>query len=206
MAVRDQRVPDEPVRAEPARDQLGTRTDPVAAHPERLVVIFDDPPARPLRLTWRLGLGVLVAAAAVGSGLWWMTGGGHQVATRPAAVARVAGPVRAPSVLAVQVRAPVTVVAGRPARFVVSYSDGQGIFSGGVEDWGDTGVGSVSLAACDASPPAAAALRASYVATHTWAKAASYPVSFAVTTYTCSKGRAVEETRSARLTVVVAAR
>jgi hypothetical protein len=188
------------------RDQSGTRTDPVAAEPDRLVVVFDDPPARTMLPAWRIGLSVLIVAVAVGSGLWWMAGGGRQVAALPAAQAPAAAPVVVPPVLAVHVRAPAKVVAGRPARFVVSYTDGEGIFSGGVEDWGDTGVGSVSLAACDASPPVAAALHASYVATHTWSKAASYPVSFAVTTYTCHNGHPSEETRSARLTVVVAAR
>ena len=188
------------------RDQPGARGDTSVTEPERVVVLFDDASARHWPPGWRIGLGVLLALGLLGTGSWWIAGGGDTVEARPAAAAPAPAPVDVPAGLALRVNAPATVVAGQPARFVVSYTDGEGIFSGGVEDWGDTGVGSVSLAACDASAPAAAPLHASYVATHTWAKAASYPVSFAVTTYTCRNGRATEETRSARLTVVVDAR
>jgi hypothetical protein len=88
----------------------------------------------------------------------------------------------------------------------VSYSDGEGVFSGRVEDWGDVGLGSMRQAACRANAPVAAALRDSYVARHTWRRPGRYPVSFAVTTYTCAGGRATEETRTTQLTVVVGAR
>jgi hypothetical protein len=89
---------------------------------------------------------------------------------------------------------------------MVSYTDGEGIFSGSVEDWGETGLGSMKQRACGASAPAGGPVKDSYVATHKWRRAGSYPVSIAVTTYTCSNGRATEETQSAALTVVVAAR
>jgi hypothetical protein len=186
------------------RDRRGTRPDTIAVDHDRLIVVFDDEPARPPRLARRLGLaGLALALVVVGAGSLWLTRGDNKVEARPVAQAVVPAPPTAVAPLAVSVRAPARVVAGQPARFVVSYTDGHGIFAGGVEDWGDTGVGSVSLAACDASPPAAAPLHASYVATHSWRKAATYPVSFAVTTYTCSNGRATEETRNARVTVVV---
>lgn len=188
------------------RDQPETRPDASAADPDRLVVVFHDPAARRARRTWRLGLAVLAFLVSLGAWSWWLAGGEDKVEARPTTVAPAPAPVDVPAGLRVSVRAPATVVAGRPARFVVSYSDGAGIFSGATEDWGDTGVGSVSLAACTASAPAAVALQASYVAAHTWAKADSYPVSFTVTTYTCHDGRAKEETRTARVTVVVAAR
>ena len=60
--------------------------------------------------------------------------------------------------------------------------------------------------ACGASASAGGPVNDSYVATHTWRRAGSYPVSFTVTTHTCSNGRATQETQSAALTVVVAAR
>jgi hypothetical protein len=118
----------------------------------------------------------------------------------------VRAPAAVPSALAMSVQAPEKVTAGRPAQFVVSYTDGRGIFSGSIEDWGDVGVGSARRAACSSTTPAAGALQASFVATHRWAKAGSYPVSISVTTYTCSNGQAAEETQQAQLTVVVAAR
>lgn len=189
------------------RDRHGTRGDTSEAAGARLVVALDGAPPGRSRLAWRVGLVVVLLAGVVGAGSWWLAGGTGQVQARPAAAAPPApAPVGVPAGLVVHVRGPASVVAGSPARFVVSYTDGEGIFSGGDEDWGDTGVGSVSLAACPASPPAAASLHASYAATHTWTKAASYPVSFAVTTYTCRGGRAMEETRHVGLTVVVSAR
>ena len=193
------------------RDHLA-RPDISAVDPERPVIVFDDAPARDSRRVRRLGLAGLLAAAVVfgavswWTGSWWMAGAGGNVEARPAAEAPAPAPVDVPAGLVVSVQGPRTVVAGQPARFVVSYSDGEAIFGGVVEDWGDTGVGSVSLAACDASAPSAAPLRGRYVATHRWPRAASHPVSFAVTTYTCHDGQARLESRNARLTVVVHAR
>jgi hypothetical protein len=186
------------------RDQPGARTDPSIARDERPVVVFGDPSARHRRIAWGLGLGVLLVA--VGAGLWWVGGGGDdQVEARPATAAPAPAPVGAPAALTVSVRAPATVVAGHPARFGVSYTDGEGIFSGGIEDWGDVGVGSANQAACG-SGPVATALNDRYVATHTWPEEGTYPVSIAVTSYTCTNGRATQETRKAQLTVVVDAR
>jgi hypothetical protein len=147
----------------------------------------------------------LLAVLLVGAG-WWLMRGDDQTAVRPAVVAPAPAPVQARSGLAVTVAAPTTVVAGHAARFVVSYTDDKGTFSGSIEDWGETGVGSLKLRACAANAPAGGPVAGSYVATHKWQQAGSYPVSFAVTTYTCSNGLAKQETRNAALTVVVAAR
>jgi hypothetical protein len=145
----------------------------------------------------------LLAVLLVGAG-WWLMRGDDQIAVRPAVAAPA--PVHAPKGLAITVAAPTTVVAGRAARFVVSYTDDKGIFSGSIEDWGETGVGALKQRACAANAPAGAPVTGSYVATHKWQQAGSYAVSFAVTTYTCSNGLAKQETRNAPLTVVVAAR
>jgi hypothetical protein len=182
---------------------------------DRPVVIFDQAPDRPPRRARRRMLAaallVVLGVAAIGAASWWVTRGDEVVATRPAAQAPVEPPpnVTLPAALAVTVAAPATVVAGQPARFVVSYADGSGIFSGSTQDWGEVGVGSVKERACAADTSTAAAIQGSYVATHKWRSAGSYPVSFAVTTYTCSKGsngQATQETNKAQLTVVVAAR
>jgi hypothetical protein len=187
------------------RDQRDARSDAPADNLERPVIIFDDPPARSKRLSWLVGLGVALLAL-IAAGSWLVFGGDDDVVVRPAAEAPVRAPAAVPSALAISVQAPEKVTAGRPARFVVSYTDGQGIFSGSIEDWGDVGVGSAHRAACTTATPAAGPLQASFVATHRWARAGSYPVSISVTTYTCSNGQAAEETQKAQLTVVVAAR
>jgi hypothetical protein len=151
-----------------------------------------------------LGLVALLTVLLVGGG-WWLMRGDDQIAVAPA-VAPGPAPVHAPAGLVVRVAAPTTVVAGHTARFVVSYTDDSGAFSGSIEDWGDTGIGALKQRACAANAPAGGPVRGSYVATHKWRQAGSYPVSFAVTTYTCSNGLAKQETRNAALTVVVAAR
>lgn len=186
------------------RDRPGARTK-TSTGLERPIIVLDGSPAPHSRLAPRLGLVLLLVVVAIGAG-WWVLRGDDQVAVRPAVAAPLPAPVQAPAGLVVTVAAPTTVVAGHAARFVVSYTDGDGIFSGSMEDWGDTGVGSMTQRACGASTPAGALVRDSYLATHKWRTAGSYPVSFTVTTYTCSNGRATEETQSAALTVVVAAR
>jgi hypothetical protein len=186
------------------REQRKSRTDK-SPDLDRPVIIFDEPADGSSRPAWRWTLAVLVlVVAAAGAVSWWATRGGDQVVVRPAVQAPA--PVVAPAGLAVTVAAPATVVAGQAARFVVSYSDGSGIFGGNVEDWGEVGVGSMKQRACSASTPVAAPVQGSYVAVHKWRTAGSYPVSFAVTTYTCSNGHATEETHKAQLTVVVAGR
>jgi hypothetical protein len=190
------------------REHRNARTNKVPDL-DRPVVIFHEATARPFRPARRRAVAlVLVAVAGVGAVSWWVTRPGDVVVvTRPAARAPAPAPAaapRAPAALAVTVAAPAAVVAGRAARFVVSYADGSGIFSGSIEDWGEVGVGAVKQRACSADAAAAGPVRGSYAATHTWRAAGSYPVSFAVTTYSCQDGLASEETRRARLTVVVA--
>jgi hypothetical protein len=187
------------------RDQRrAVRTD-TSTGPEPPTIVFDDSPAPQPHPARRLGVIALLAVLVVGAG-WWLMRGDDQIAVRPAVAAPVPAPVHAPGGLAVTVAAPTTVVAGHAARFVVSYTDDEGIFSGSVEDWGETGVGSMKQRACAANAPTGGPVKDSYVATHKWRRAGSYPVSFAVTTYTCSNGLASQETRNAALTVVVAAR
>jgi hypothetical protein len=183
------------------RDQRDARPDASADSFERPVIVFDDPPARSRFPAWLVAIGAAVLTL-VGAGSWLALGADDDVVVRPAADAPGAAAV--PSALAISVQPPTKVTAGQPARFVVSYTDGQGIFSGSIEDWGDVGVGSAHRAACGPTTAAAGALHASYAATHSWAKAGSYPVSIAVTTYTCRNGQAAEETQKAHLTVIVA--
>jgi hypothetical protein len=185
------------------RDRRGAVSTETSSGLEPPTIVFDDSPAPQPHPVRRLGVVALLAVVVVGAG-WWLTRGGDQIAVRPAAAAPA--PVHAPAGLAVTVAAPTTVVAGHPARFVVSYTDDKGTFSGSVEDWGETGVGSMKLRACAANARADGPVEDSYVGTHKWRHAGSYPVSFAVTTYTCSHGLATQETRHAALTVVVAAR
>lgn len=192
MVVRDQRA-------------VRTETSPGLAPP---TIVFDDVPspnAPQPRLARRLGVVALLAVFVVGAG-WWLTRRDDQIAVRSAVAAPAPAPVHAPAGLAVTVAAPQTVVAGHPARFVVSYTDGEGIFSGSIEDWGETGVGSTKQRACAPNAPASGPVKDSYLVTHTWRRAGSYPVSFAVTTYTCRNGLARQETQNAALTVAVAAR
>lgn len=186
------------------RDRRAVRTDTsTGLEPPR--VVFDDPLVGHPRSLRRLGVIALLVVLVVGVG-WWLMRGDDQIVVRPAAGSAAPAPVHAPAGLVVTVAAPTTVVAGHAAQFVVSYTDGAGIFSGSVEDWGETGVGSMKQRACAASAPAAGSVRDSYLATHTWRHAGSYALSFAVTTYTCSNGLATQETQNAALTVVVAAR
>ncbi len=191
------------------REHRKARTNK-SADLDRPVVIFDEATVRPLRRGRRLALAVvLVAAAGVGAVSWWATRPGDVVVvTRPEVRAPATAPAAAPrvaAVLAVTVAVPAAVVAGRAARFVVSYADGSGIFSGSIEDWGEVGVGAVKQRACSADATPAGPVQGRYAATHTWRAAGSYPVSFAVTTYSCKDGQASEETQKALLTVVVAA-
>ncbi|MDQ1617194.1 MAG: hypothetical protein QOJ60_3133 [Actinomycetota bacterium] len=109
--------------------------------------------------------------------------------------------------LAAQVLAPSRVVAGKPARFHVTYTDGKGILAGSFEDWGDgVGTSSVKQANCATSPPTAKALTGSYVVPHVWRDAGTYTVKLGVTSYSCASGKAVMEQSAKTLTVTVAAR
>ncbi|MGZ4589197.1 MAG: hypothetical protein ACXV2I_00195 [Actinomycetes bacterium] len=172
---------------------------------DRPVIIQDAAPARRRsRRTVLLVAGVVVLVAAIVVGVGLYAGGRDQVVAEPGGQGPQAPAVPAP--LSVTVDAPATVVAGQDARFVVHYADGEGIFSGAREDWGDIGAASGRGSPCDGTAPAPKALASSYVATHAWPAAGTYPVSIAVTTYTCQAGEAVEETATTTMQVRVSAR
>lgn len=188
MDTRDQQLQ---VHREP--DLVVTRTD-------RPVVVHADPPARrrvtPLGLVMAALAVVLLAAAAV-----WATSGDGDVATRNPAAAQPAAPA-APAPLDVRVDAPAEVVAGEPATFTVRWTDGSGVFSGSLEEWGDgVGVGGVMRDDCSAETSAPAS--GQYDVSHTWATPGTYTVLLGVTTYTCSGGTSTPEDVDRTLTVEV---
>lgn len=115
-----------------------------------------------------------------------------------------AGAPGAPAGLGMTVQLPDEVVAGAPADIVVRWTDGEGVFSGTTEDWGDD-IGTSSLAQ-DQCTGAATAKKSSgdYTVTHTWAEPGTYDVLLGVTTYVCQDGSAVQEDVSKTVTVTVA--
>jgi hypothetical protein len=151
------------------------------------------------------GLAALVVLALVLAG-WLLLGGGDesQVSTTPGAGAQQPAAI-AP--LSLTVDPVVGAVVGQPATLVVHYADGTGVFGGSTEEWGDD-VGTSSLAedVCPSPSPAAAPLKGTYQATHTWAAPGSYPVKVAVTSYTCVDGAPVLEQASTTVTVEVVAK
>jgi hypothetical protein len=160
------------------------------------------PPVRPRR---RLVVGLaalfaLVLAVTVVLVLVLSGDDEPEVTTRTPAAADPGGP--APLGLTVEV--PDQVVAGQPARLVVRWADGEGVFSGSTEEWGD-GVGTSSLAqdSCAASATAAQGRPSAgrYAATHTWAEPGTYQVTIGVASYLCEDGTATQE--DARTTVSV---
>ena len=85
------------------------------------------------------------------------------------------------------------------------WSDGEGVFSGSTEEWGD-GIGASSLAqdrctGVATDQPAAG----NYSVTHTWSEAGTYQVVLGVASYTCQAGAAVPEEASKTVTVEVVA-
>jgi hypothetical protein len=184
-------------------------TAPGADQQDRPVLLPDsDPPraARPSR-GMLAGLAVLVVLALVLAG-WLLLRGGDdsQVSTTPGAGAQQPAAI-AP--LSLTVDPVVGAEVGQPATLVVHYADGTGVFAGSTEEWGDD-VGTSSLAedVCPSpSPsPAAAPLKGTYQATHTWAAPGSYPVKVAVSSYTCVDGAPVVEQATTTVTVEVAAK
>jgi len=159
------------------------------------------PPVRPRRRLV-VGLAALLALVlAVTVVLVLVLGGDDEpdVTTRTPA-ADPGGP--APLGLTVEV--PDEVVAGQPARLVLRWADGEGVFSGSTEEWGD-GVGTSSLAqdSCAAGATAAQGRPSAgrYAATHTWAEPGTYQVTIGVASYLCQDGTATQE--DARTTVSV---
>ena len=182
-------------------------TAPGADQQDRPVLLPDpDPPrsGRPSR-GMLAGLAALVVLALVLLG-WLLLRGGDdsQVSTTPGAGAQQPAAI-AP--LSLTVDPVVGAVAGQPATLVVHYADGTGVFGGSTEEWGDE-VGTSSLAedTCPSPSPAAAPLKGTYQATHTWAAPGSYPVKVAVSSYTCVDGAPVLEEATTTVTVEVAAK
>ena len=174
---------------------------------DRPVLLPDADPPRAGRLSRGMlaGLAALVVLALVLAG-WLLLGGDDesQVSTTPGAGAQQPTAV-AP--LSLTVDPVVGAVAGQPATMVVHYADGTGVFGGSTEEWGDE-VGTSSLAedTCPSPSPAAAPLKGTYQATHTWAAPGSYPVKVAVSSYTCVDGAPVLEQATTTVTVEVAAK
>jgi hypothetical protein len=182
-------------------------TAPGAGQQDRPVLMPDSDPPRAARLSRGMlaGLAALVVLALVLAG-WLLLGGDDdsQVSTTPGAGAQQPAAI-AP--LSLTVDPVVGAVVGQPATLVVHYADGTGVFAGSTEEWGDE-VGTSSLAedTCPSPSPAAAPLKGSYQATHTWAAPGSYPVKVAVSSYTCVDGAPVLEQATTTVTVEVAAK
>ena len=178
------RTPDVVVTTTPPADVPGDGPRP--AQPRRRLVVA------------LAALLALVLAAVLVSVL--VLGGGDEPvrATQPPA----AGPV-APAALGMTVEVPDTVVAGQPAEVVIRWTDGEGVFSGTSEDWGD-GVGTSSLAQDQCTGVATDRAAAdTYRVAHTWSEPGSYQVALGVTTYVCTGGSAVQEDVSKTVTVQV---
>lgn len=105
--------------------------------------------------------------------------------------------------LHVTMAGPTSVPAGAKTTYTVTYTDDNGQFLGSVQDWGDTGDGSLKQAKCGASSSAATPVSGSFAAVHTWAKAGTYTVAITVTTQSCAGGQSSTEDASASTTVTV---
>jgi hypothetical protein len=154
----------------------------------------------------RYVLPVAVLAAGGVVALWVaLAGGGDETVTARPPAGSAAAP--APADLEVAVTGPAAAVAGEPARFEVSYTDGEGVFAGGSEEWGDEqGASSVTQGRCDgADAPTASALDSAYAASHVFEAPGTYTVVVEVTTYTCVDGAPKPETARATTTVAVTA-
>lgn len=164
----------------------------------------DGPPPQPPRRVVALVLAALLAVAVgVTGGLAVLGGDDGDVTTRPEPAAAGAEPA-GPAALGLTVEAPEVVVAGERADFVVHWTDGSGVFSGGSEDWGD-GVATSSLQQerCDPAAAAPGPAAGSYTASHAWTEPGTYRVVIGVSTYACENGTAVVEDASQTVTVEV---
>jgi len=164
-------------------------------------------PTGPERSRRRLvvGLAALLALVlAVTVVLVLVLGGDDQpdVTTRTPAAADPAGP----AALGLTVELPDQVVAGEPASLVVRWTDGEGVFSGSTEEWGD-GVGTSSLAQDNCSTTATATQdrpsAGRYTARHTWSEPGTYQVTVGVASYLCEAGTATEEDATTTVSVEV---
>jgi len=165
-------------------------------------------PAPPRRLLAAGLIGGLVLALLATLLLVWATAGDDEVFAKPPAQPAADQPAAqqpaTPEALTVTAEAPQQIVAGSPAKFVVDWADGSGVFSGSSEDWGDgVGTSSVSQGRCPASATQEKAASGSFGVKHTWADPGTYTVVLGVTTSTCSSGAATMEDAAATLTVQV---
>lgn len=165
-----------------------------------------EPPPRPRRVLAVVVVSVLVVALTVTLGLVWATAGDEGVSTRAPAQNGEPAPSRSDA-LAVEVSAPATVVAGEPATFTITWRDGDGIFSGTSEEWGDgVGVSSEQQSRCEVSGPRADHPgQGSIDVPHVFAKPGRYTVVLGVVTYTCQGAAATTESATETLTVTVQA-
>lgn len=149
-------------------------------------------------------LGLLLGAVVATLVLVFVTAGDDEVST--ATPAQPVGKQGEPAELTVSVDAPATVVAGRPATFLLRWADGTGTLAGTTEDWGDgVGVGSVAVGQCTGVGPAGPG-RGTVPLKHTWSEPGTYPVVLTATTMTCRDGQVVTEDDSQSFPVTVVAR
>jgi hypothetical protein len=161
----------------------------------------DGPPPAAPRRRLLVGLVALLALALVATfALVLVLGGDDDPVTAKPPAAQ--GPA-VPADLGMTVELPESIVAGEAVTIVVRWSDGEGVFSGSSEEWGD-GVGTSSLAqdqCTSAATDKPAAGR--YSVKHTWAEPGTYDVVLGVATYVCQDGSAVEEQASKTVSVQV---
>ena len=147
------------------------------------------PPAPPRRRLLVALVAVLTLAALVSVALVLVLGGEDE----PVETAAPAAGPASPAELGMTVELPETVVAGQTAEIVVRWTDGEGVFSGTSEDWGD-GVGTSSLAQDQCTGAATTTKSAdSYTVKHAWSEPGTYQVVLGVTTYVCTDGSPVQE-------------
>lgn len=163
--------------------------------------VNDGPPPAPPRGRLLVGLVALLALALVTTLVLVLVLGGDDgpVTAQPPAGKGAA----APTDLGMTVELPDPVVAGEAAAIVVRWSDGEGVFSGSSEEWGD-GVGTSSLAQDQCAGVTTDKQAAGqYTVKHTWTEPGTYQVVLGVATYTCQDGSAVEEQASKTVSVQV---
>lgn len=179
---------------------------------DELVVLHTRPPvvvesSSPARGRWGIPLGLGLVLLLLVAGLVGRTV--DETDRTVVAGAPGAGSPSAPTslgALSIEVDAPDTVTARRPATFTVTWQDGDGIFSGTSEDWGDgVGVSSAQQESCEGATADPRPGKGSLIIRHVWDRPGSYQVNLGVSTYTCRAGKAVVETADQLVTVEVLA-
>jgi hypothetical protein len=166
--------------------------------------LIDSPRAARLPLAIIAILVLLVSA--VGIAIAAVVEGNSDSVAKPQAQQPAAVPAP-PAALSVVADGPASVTVGEQATITVTYSDGNGIFSGTSEEWGDgVGASSVREGRCSATAAVPGALSDSYQLTHRWTVPGTYSLVLGVHTYTCSGTTAVQEQKTTMLIVKVLAR